>query len=119
MEILNKSKNRVLKWYVRGNTGEFNRKKESGRQPKLSTKVITELKMSKYKRGSSVRKISRKLKGKGENVSKDSVHRYLKSSLGLKAFKRKRKPLLTKVQQQKRLKFARAHIHLSEKDWEN
>ena len=82
----------MMKWSAHGETGEFNRKRGSGRPSKLSSKIIEELKMSKYRRGLSVRTISRKLKGKGENISKDSVHRYLKSYLGLKAFKRKRKP---------------------------
>ena len=49
--------------------------------PSYHLKIIEELKMSKYRRGLSVRTISRKLKGKGENISKDSVHRYLKSYL--------------------------------------
>ena len=31
----------------------------------------------------------------------------------MKAFKRKRKSLLTKEQQQKRLEFAKLHMHLS------
>ena len=56
MKIINKSKNWVMKWYVHGETEEFNQRKKSGRPSKLSSKVIEEPKMSKYKRDLSVRK---------------------------------------------------------------
>ena len=44
------------------------------RPSKLFSKIITKLQKSKYRRGQSTRKLSKKLKVKGENVSKSPVH---------------------------------------------
>ena len=41
MELLNKSKNWVMKWYVHGKTGEFSRRKVSDRPSKLSKVQMT------------------------------------------------------------------------------
>ena len=89
----------------------------SGRPSKLSCKMLEYLKSSKYKR--FTRELSRNLSNKGHNISKSSVDRYLKNDMGLKAFKRKRQPLITTEQRRKRLEFARKYGKLSEEDWEN
>ena len=86
MKILGKSDKFVMKWSQRGESGDFQRKSGSGRPTKLSSKILKELKHSKYRRGFSTRKLSKKLKGKGEDVCKSSVHNYLKKELGLNAF---------------------------------
>ena len=83
----------VQKWSKRGEI--FERKTGSGRPSKISSKILTTLEKSKYKRHQSTRKLSRKLKHSGLTVCKSSVHNYLKKNLGLKAYKRKRQQLLT------------------------
>ena len=51
----------VQKWSKRGENGTFEKKKCSGR-PKISSKILTTLEKSKYKRHQSTRKLSKKLK---------------------------------------------------------
>ena len=52
-------------------------------------------------------------------MCKSTVHNYLKRNLGLKAYKRKRQPLLTEKQRKNRLRFAKKYQDLSEKEWED
>ena len=106
----------VQKWSKRGENGTFETKNGS-RIPKISSKILTTLEKSKYKRHQSTRKLSRKLKHSGLTVCKSSVHNYLKKNLGLKAYQRKRQPLLTEKKQRKnRLRFANKYQDLSEKE---
>ena len=49
-------------------------------------------------------------------MCKSSVHNYLKKNLGLKAYKRKRQPLLTEKQRKNRLRFAKKYQDLPEKN---
>ena len=44
------------------------------------------------------------------------MHNYLNNNLGLKAYKRKRQPLLTEKQRKNRLRFAKKDQDLSEKN---
>ena len=99
--------------------GHLRGKKGSGRPSKISSKILTTLEKSKYKRHQSTRKLSRKLKHSGLAVCKSTVHNYLKKNLGLKAYKRKRQPLLTEKQRNNRLRFANKYQDLSEKEWED
>ena len=86
------------------------RKRGSGRPSKISSKILTTLEKSKYKRHQSTRKLSRKLKHSGLTVCKSSVHNYLR---------RKRQPLLTEKQRKNRHRFAKKYQDLSEKEWED
>ena len=91
----------------------------SGRPSKLkSAKAMKLLQNAKYKRGNSTRTIATKLSKSGIHVSHQKVARSLKAR-GRKPLRRKRPPLLTKQQRQKRLQFAKGHKNLTEKDWEN
>ena len=91
----------------------------SGRPSKLkSAKAMKLLQNAKYKRGNSTRAITRKLSKSGIHVFHQTVARSLKAR-GWKPLRRKRQPLLTKRQRQKRLQFAKDHKNLTEKDWEN
>ena len=58
--------------------GHLRGKKGSGRPSKISSKILTTLEKSKYKRHQSTRKLSRKLKHSGLTVCKSSVLNYLK-----------------------------------------
>ena len=118
-QLIGKSSFFVQKWSKRGENGTFERKKGSGRPSKISSKILTTLEKSKYKRHQSTRKLSRKLKHSGLTVCKSSVHNYLKKNLGLKAYKRKRQPLLTEKQRKNRLGFAKKYQDLSEKESED
>ena len=51
-------------------------------------------------------------------VSHVTVYNYLRKVKKWKAFKRPRNQLLTKMQRQRRLQFAREHKHLTAEDWE-
>ena len=52
-------------------------------------------------------------------MCKSTVHNYLKKNLGLKAYKRKRQPLLTEKLRKNRIRFAKKYQDLSEKEWED
>ena len=116
-QLIGKSSFFVQKWSKRGENGTFERKKGSGRPSKISSKILTTLEKSKYKRHQSTRKLSRELKHSGLAVCKSTVHNYLKKNLGLKASKRKRQPLITEKQRKNRLRFAKKYQDLSEKKW--
>ena len=77
-QLIGKSSCFVQKWSKRGETGTFERKKGSGRPSKISSKILTTLEKSKYKRHQSTRKLSRKLKHSGLTACKSSVHNHLK-----------------------------------------
>ena len=109
----------VKKWSIRDENGTFERKKGGGIPSKISSKILTTLEKSKYKRHQSKRKLSRKLKHSGLTVCKSSVHNYLKKNLGIKAYKRKHQSLLTEKQRKNRLLFAKKYQDLSEKEWED
>ena len=118
-QLIGKSSFFVQKWSKCCENGIFERKKGSGRPSKISSKILTTLEKSKYKRHQSTRKLSRKLKHSGLAVCKSTVHNYLKKNLGPKAYKRKRQPLLTEKQRKNRLRFAKKYQDLSEKEWED
>ena len=70
MKILGKSNKFVMKWSKRGESGEFLRKRESGRPTKLSSNIIKTLENSKNCRGKSARKLNKRLQLKDVSVSK-------------------------------------------------
>ena len=57
-QLIGKSSFFVQKWSKHGENGTFERKKGSGRPSKISSKILTTLEKSKYKRQQSTRKLS-------------------------------------------------------------
>ena len=78
--FLSRSGQNVVR-YLRGMKG-------SGRPSKISSKILTTLEKSKYKRHQSTRKLSRKLKHSGLIVCKSSVHNYLKKEFGTQSIQK-------------------------------
>ena len=97
----------VQKWSKRGKNGTFERKRGSGRPSKISSKILTTLEKSKYKRHQSTRKLSRKLKHSGLAVCKSTVHNYLKRIWASKHTKGNASHFLQKKQRKNRLRFAK------------
>ena len=96
----------VQKWSKRGENVTFERKKGSEGPSKISSKILTTLEKSKYKRHQSTRKLSRKLKHSELTVCKSTVHTYLKKNLGLKAYKKETPATSYRKQRKNRLRFA-------------
>ena len=90
----------------------------SWRPSKIVGIVKKNVEKIKYKRGKSTRKCSKELKSTGVDVSHVTVYNYLRKEKKWKAFKRPRNQLLTKMQRQRRLQFAREHKHFTAKDRE-
>ena len=87
-QLIGKSRFFVQKWSKRGENGTFERKKGNGRPSKISSKILTTLEKSKYKRHQSTRKLSRKLKHSGLAVFKSTVHNYLKKEVGTQSIQK-------------------------------
>jgi len=103
----------VKKWWKRYQVSDsLDDKPRTGRPSVLTARA-------KDKRHQSCRRLSRRLKNLGENISKDTVHRHLTRKLGFRAYKRPKLPRLTKLQKNKRLAFAKKYAKLTPKDWEN
>ena len=116
---LKKSVRWVVKWSQQWKKGEgLENRAKSGRPRVLTARAKDLIRKGKDKRHQSCRRLSRRLKNLGENVSKNTVHRYLTENLGCKAYKRCKKPRLTETQKAKRLAFAKKYENLTEKDWE-
>ena len=75
----------------------------SWRPSKIVGIVKRNVEKIKYKKGKSTRKCSKDFKSTGVDVSYVTVYNY---------------QLLTKMQRQQRLQFAREHKHLTAEDWE-
>ncbi|KAI6647471.1 hypothetical protein LOD99_12467 [Oopsacas minuta] len=85
--------------------------------PKINRVAKIVLKKSLGKRRQSTRKLALRLTRSGSNVFHMSVHRYLRKSLGVKPYKRPRKPRLTKKMKENRMKFAVTHKDWTVGDW--
>ena len=75
-------------------------------RPKTVTreaKIVISKSLGKIRQ--STRKIATKLKQKGYVISKSTVHRYLKDTIGATAYKRPKIPKLIEKQRENRLKF--------------
>jgi len=108
----------VNRWWKRHKAGEsLQSKARSGRPKVLSTSAKMIICKSLGKRGMSSRKLASRLKNLGKEGSFSTVQRYLKNGLGSKAYKRPKKPLLTDIMKQKRLKFALEHKDWTSEDW--
>ena len=71
------------------------------------------------KRHQSTRKLSQRLKSEGYQIGKSTVHRFLKDTKQLKAYKRQKQPKLTERQKQNRLKFCKEKENWTADDWNN
>lgn len=117
---LGRSMRWVKKWVQRfRECGDLEDKPRAGRPSVLTNRIKDVIRETRGKRGKSCRKISRRLHNLGEQVSKDTVHRYLTKGLGCKPSRRGKRPCLTALQKRKRLAFASKFSKLSKNDWEN
>ena len=82
---------------------------KSGLPPKIDRVAKIGITISLGKRRQSTRKIASRLTIGGCNVYHMSVHRYLRSSLGVISYKRPKRPRLTIKMRESRMKFAKAH----------
>lgn len=119
-QSLGRSVRWVQKWWQRYKKGDsLHDKPRSGRPSCLTSRAKDIIRKAKGKRHQSCRRLSQRLKNLGETASKNTVHRYLTKKLGLKAYKRRKIPRLTKLQKEKRLTFAKKYVKLTPRDWEN
>jgi transposase len=112
---LNHTLSWVNKWVQRGQVnGNFRDRNRIGRPhvitPRLQQQIIQWGEGKRYK---STRAAVKYLKGKGIDVSRSSIMRSL-HDLGLKPFKRQKKPLLSPAAKKKRVQFANDY---AEEDW--
>ena len=96
----------VRRWMEEENFEE--RSRGQGHNKKLSPAIIRRVKkMAKGKKNASLRSIVKKLKRRGKTtLSRESVRSALRIG-GLKAFKRRKRPLLTESHRKRRVKYAR------------
>ena len=102
------SRTTVNHWWKRHLNGESLKDKErSGRPPVVSNVAKIVCSKSKGKRGHSVRKLATRLSRKGYQVSKSSVHRFLRNSKNFYPYRRPRQPNITEKQRSCRLQFCK------------
>ena len=92
---------------------------QAGRGRKSTITRVAKIVIAKsaFKRGHSTRKLSSKLSQRGHPVSKSTVHRYLRTCLGLKPLKPQLQPKLSPEQKRRRLEFAKEHSDWTIDDW--
>ena len=108
-ECLAVTRRTVNKWWRRFLKGEsLQDRPRAGRPSKVSriAKIVCAKAVSK--RGQSVRKLSTRLPNKGHHVSKSTVQRYMRQSLGLKAYRRPQGPKISEKQQKKSTRFCKS-----------
>ena len=108
----------IERWWRADNLGKSQETKPRCGRPKLLNRVskiiITK---SLRKRGKSTREIARKLTNKGYCISQTAVHRYLRFDLGVKSFKRPKRPRLTDKMKMTRMTFAQTRKEWTIEDW--
>lgn len=110
----------VQNWVLRNRRGEsLEDKGGRGRKKILSTRAKVVIAKSIGKRRQSTRKLARRLTAVGETCSKSTVHRYMRSSLGVKSRKRPKKPKLSEKNIQDRYQFAKMTKKFTLDDWKN
>ena len=103
---LDKPLRTIQRWWARYRRGEdLGHKPGAGPPSRVSREAKIIMSKSLGKIRNSTRKIATKLKRKGYNISKSTVHRYLKVTLGANAYKRPKIPKLSEKQIQNRLNF--------------
>ena len=105
-KTLEKPLRTIQRWWARYRRGQGLGHKPGAGRPKTVTreaKIVISKSLGKIRQ--STRKIATKLKQKGYGISKSTVHRYLKETIGATAYKRPKIPKLTEKQRENRLKF--------------
>ena len=98
----------IIRWWFRFKQNySLTHRKGAGRPKKMNMAAKMVIVKSLGKRHHSTRKLSTKLKLKGYQISKSTVHNYLRNQLAVKAFKRPKKPKLTQNQMINRHKFCK------------
>lgn len=96
----------IHRFFERGHVKDAPR---GGRKKKLVPRLVNKLhRAAKLRKGQSIRKLAATYKGKGIDISPTSIWRGL-HACGLKAFRRQRKPAITKEHKKQRLSYARKH----------
>ena len=92
-------------------------KPRSGRPTKLTRVPKIIIKKSIGKRWKSTRNLAKFISTKSVAISKDTVHRYLRNTLGVKPYKRPSHPKLSEKQNDQRVQFCLKHKFWTEYDW--
>lgn len=98
-------------------TGSTAKKARSGRPKILGRVEKIVIAKSVGKKHQSLRKLSKRFKSKDLQGSKNTIHRYMRKELGLKALHRRKIPLLTKKHIQDRLAFCQRVKKWTVEDW--
>ena len=110
----------VQNWWARSKLCKsLQNKPRSGRPKVLSTRSKIIISKSIGKRRQSTRKLAKRLTGIGENCSKNTVHRYLRESLGVRSLKRQKIPKLSEKNVKDRYKFAKMAKKMTPQQWQN
>ena len=116
---LDKPLRTVQRWWSRYKRGEtLQHVPGAGRPSKISrvAKIVIAKSLGKIRQ--STRKLAKRLKQRGHEISKSSVHRYLKQTVGATAFKRPKIPKLTPKQIENRLKFCKDRQNWTVEEWQ-
>ena len=104
------SKGWVAKWVEGSKQGELGDHARCGRPKILTQAAIKIIKKAKYRRGPGLRQIEKSLKTGGLKDNKETDRNYMKGELKWRSWKRRKAPLLTDAQRNKRLLFASTYI---------
>lgn len=112
------SERTVIRWRGRLKRNEsLSDKPRSGRPIKIHGVARQVISKAVGKRGQSTRKLAKRLTMKGYPVSRETVRRHMKSSLGLTSYRRTKRPLLTKKMKKARVAFAKDKVKWTFDDW--
>lgn len=115
---LNIGRSQLFVWLKREKLGQgLSSKPGRGRKPTIHPVAKRVIAMATGKRHQSTRKLSQRLTRHGYTISRSTVHRYLRTTLGMKPFRLSRRPKLTERQREHRLRFAKDHKDWSVDDW--
>lgn len=107
---LGRSKSWISKWakrYKQSPNETLRNRYHGGRKSVLTAAAQKLIKQSKYRRGQSLRKLERRLKDKRLAGSKETIRRYMRTTLKWKSFKRQKVPKLTDAYKVRRVNFAK------------
>src|SRR6218665_3861105 len=105
-----KSKSWINNWakrYKQSPNETLRNRYHSGRKSVLTVAARKLIKQSKYRRGQSLRKLERRLKDKRRAGSKETIRRYMQTTLKWKSFKRRKVPKLSDTYKVRRVNFAK------------
>ena len=92
-------------------------KPRSGRPTRLSRVPKIIIRKSLGKRWQFTRKLACIVSKNSQRVSKDTIHRYLRNTIGAKPYKRPSQPKLSEKQKEQRLQYCLSHKFWDEQDW--